>query len=473
VTAAILRRPLDSWLPCTGTICRWAAVGLWLVVASGVLMSVLLWANAGFPAQPLAFAQGIGGVGAVMAVALVYASLGAILAIRVPRNPTGWLLLAIGMVSGLVLPVNLLVLDALQSLRPAPAITLGAAWLLSAMAVPVVVSLLVVVCLIFPTGSLPSPRWRPVATLGTSGASLMGLSAALDPHGLHWYPALPNLLSVPVGLGPLLDAARAAGIGLVVLSLGLAAGSLAHRYRCADEVLRQQLKLIVYAGIVMAAAVVPFLLALHAPMGGPTDTELLLVAAAAGTCLFPVAVGFAISRHQLFGSQAAITRSIVYLPLVAISGGLFVSTVALVQRLFVSTTGTTSDIAIVVATLFAATAMTTVRRAIDGFADRRLRPAPAPPAAVEAPGSGTSERSEGGAAGSAGSPGQGREDHGCERILAQLDRLEARLVELERRTLEPAPASRRRPQGAQDGRPAKRPRDRTAPAAPDPHAVPR
>jgi hypothetical protein len=109
----------------------------------------------------------------------------------------------------------------------------------------------------------------------------------------------------------------------------------------------------------------------------------------------------------------------------------------------VSTTGTTSDIAIVVATLFAATAMTTVRRAIDGFADRRLKAAPVAPGTD----GGRPSRAPGGAslepvAGPAQDPRIGGESESYECLILQLARIEGRLAEVERRTAPPILASR-------------------------------
>ena len=48
------------------------------------------------------------------------------------------------------------------------------------------------------------------------GAALVGLSVGLAPHGLQWYPSLPNPLAAPVALRPLLPVVG--GIGLVVFA---------------------------------------------------------------------------------------------------------------------------------------------------------------------------------------------------------------------------------------------------------------
>jgi hypothetical protein len=64
----------------------------------------------------------------------------------------------------------------------------------------------------------------------------------------------------------------------------------------------------------------------------------------------------------------------VYIPLTAILAGLYAASVSLFQRVFVATTGDTSDAAIVVTTLILASAFTPVRKSLEGLADRYLKP---------------------------------------------------------------------------------------------------
>jgi hypothetical protein len=354
---------------------RWAATAGWLLAAANVVISLLLWGSRGFPELPLVFARGPLGIASLSVLALVFATVGAILASRVQGNAIGWLLLSMGVVVSVLPTVNLRVAEALGVLRPAPSGTVIGAWLASSLAAPLVAGLLILVLLLFPTGHPPSRRWWVAGAVGVGGSLLVALAVALDPRGILWYPALPNPLAPPAALAPFVDALRLVGLGLVLAGLLLGAGSLLVRYRCADCDLQRRLRVVVVAGLVSALTFAPFLANLYG-LDGTADGEVLMTIAIGGAALLAVAVAVGVTRYRLLGAEAIIGRSLVYLPLLALSGGLFVASIALFQRLFISVTGNTSDAAVVIATLVVGATFTTVRRAIDGFAERRFKPRP-------------------------------------------------------------------------------------------------
>jgi hypothetical protein len=404
-------------LLCHPSCHRWIASGAWIGACAVLFTSLMTWGSRGFPDLPLVFARGLPGVLAIAAVALVYATLGAILATRVRGNPIGWMLLSIGVMASLLPVMNLRVADVLQVLRPAPPETILAAWLFSSVAAPTIIALLVVITLVFPTGRPPAGQWWLAGVIAVAGVLLVSLALGLDPKGILWYPSLPNPFALPGSFAPLIDIVRAAGAILLLAGFLISIASLGYRYRCADQERRHQLHLIVIAAALAAIAVTPFLVSLYWMPGSEPQGELLLVIAAAGAVLVPLAIGIAVTRRRLFGTEAIITRSLAYLPLMAVSGGLFVASIALFQRLFVSVTGNRSDIAVVIATLIVGATFTTVRRGIDGFVDRRFKP--------HAPAAGEAGRPAGAAA-SASGPG-GLE---IQALNERLDRVEAQLEEL-------------------------------------------
>ncbi|HEU5423618.1 MAG TPA: hypothetical protein VFU72_08770 [Nitrolancea sp.] len=91
--------------------------------------------------------------------------------------------------------------------------------------------------------------------------------------------------------------------------------------------------------------------------------------------IMPVTVGIAILRYRLWEIDLLISRTLVYLPLTAILGGLYTASISLFQRLFEATTGNSSDAAIVLTTLVVASAFTPVKNALQGAVDGRFKPA--------------------------------------------------------------------------------------------------
>ena len=90
----------------------------------------------------------------------------------------------------------------------------------------------------------------------------------------------------------------------------------------------------------------------------------------------PIAVGFAILRHNLYDIDLIINRTLVYVPLTGIVAGLYSAAVALFQRLFQAFTGESSDGAIVLATLILASLFTPLKNTLQSFVDKRFKEAP-------------------------------------------------------------------------------------------------
>src|SRR5687768_14020541 len=90
------------------------AVAGWLIAFLSVTVSVGVWLSRGAPALPISYAPGPGAIAGISVCALTYATVGGILARRLRGNPIGWLLLLVGVIVGAVLPVALVVDDALS-----------------------------------------------------------------------------------------------------------------------------------------------------------------------------------------------------------------------------------------------------------------------------------------------------------------------------------------------------------------------
>ncbi len=386
----------------------------WTAALVSVVGSLLVWGSRGFEPQPLSFAHGIAGGLAIATGALVFASVGAVLAVRLPRNAIGWLLLVFGIFLGFLPPINLLVGEARQVFRPVPQTTLALAWLYSSFLTPTCWVIAVLVGLLFPNGRPLSRRWWAAGLMGASGAGLMAMMSAVSPDGLLWYPSLPNPLSMSTSLHPIICGGKVVGLALLVGGMGLAVVSSALRYRDGNEETRHQLHWFVLAGVILALTAAPFGAARYAFQASEALGEVLLVVVLAGACLTPLAVAAAIMRYRLFGLEVFIGHTLVYIPLTGILGGLYAASVALFQRLFVSLTGNTSDVAIVISTLILAAVFTPMRKSLEGHVDRRFK----------------SQAGSVLAAGAAVEPGTAHPALADEAIIERLDELEAEVAHL-------------------------------------------
>jgi signal transduction histidine kinase len=248
-------------------------------------------------------------------VPLGVCGVGALVASRHPRNPTGWLFLFAGIVGGLQGVEDQYARFALVT--HAGALPGGAwslwlnSWSLSLIYPCGVIALFF---LLLPDGHLPSPRWRPLVVAAAMVSVVVVVTVALAPgplvpstNGLN-YRAPSN----PVGV----QAFGAAGVtvadnvlyivGLILLLCAAAAPLM--RARKSHGEVRQQLKWIAYA--VVTTAVVNLTLAFfigHLP-SWVYDVPVIVGFGVA----VPLAAAVAIFKYRLYDIDIVISRTIVY-----------------------------------------------------------------------------------------------------------------------------------------------------------------
>src|ERR671915_1050814 len=164
-------------------------------------------------------------------IAVGYSVIGAIIASRLPNHPIGWICCAIGLIAAVDHfggEYSLFALLAQPHPLPGGKAMLwlqGWFWMLF-------VGLIVFLLLLFPTGRLPSSRWRPFAWL----------SVAVISVGVIWSSVISPDVRFDAPPSP---------IQLLVLALGLvAAASVVVGRRRARGVERQQIKWLLYAGAI-------------------------------------------------------------------------------------------------------------------------------------------------------------------------------------------------------------------------------
>jgi hypothetical protein len=300
---------------------------------------------------------------APLAALLAFAVVGGLVASRQPRNPVGWLLLAVA----LCMTVRLVGESyARYALITAPGSLSGglyAAWLQWSW-FGVVAILAIFLPLYFPTGQLLSPRWRPVLWLGIAYLGSAVVSNALQPGPTEWLehvrPARNPVVFLPAAK-PLLDVIGVAGLCLLP-GIGGAIAALVVRFRRSRGIERQQLKWFSYAA---ALAPLPFLVYEVVPGA----FELLL---AVTLPLVPISVGIAILRYRLYEIDWIINRTLVYGLLTAVLGLGYAGAVPALGQLFGGVGERTPSWAVAGATLTVAALFQPARRRIQQAVDRRF-----------------------------------------------------------------------------------------------------
>jgi hypothetical protein len=279
--------------------------------------------------------------------------LGGLIASRRPHNLYGWLWLGFWFGLTLQLLAGVYAVYALMvepGSLPAPRTT---SHMLS-LGGPLALTLAPFLLLLFPTGYLPSHRWRPLAWIAAvSGAVLLTLSL---------FFARPDQVGGAIGV------MTVAVVSVIFAAFVLSALSLVMRYRRASGVERQQLKWFAFAAVLNGAFIVAFPLGLDR-MFGATLWNLFEVAT--WMSLY-VAVGVAILRYRLYDIDILINRALVYGPLTAMLVLVYVGGVIFLQYAFRTLTGQESQIAIVASTLAIAALFNPLRKRVQAFVDRRF-----------------------------------------------------------------------------------------------------
>jgi len=222
--------------------------------------------------------------------------------------------------------------------------------------------------LLFPAGSLPSRRWRPVAWAAGAGVAGWVLGNVFAPTIITADSPVPNPVGVTGAPGRIFPAM--AGVGTVLLAAtGLAAVlSLVFRYRRAQAAERAQLRWLVYAGALIVVAFLAETLAEKVVGPGEAATNLQNALGSGAAALIPVAIGIAVLRYRLYDIDRIISRTVAY----AIVTGLLVGVYAGLVLLATHVLKVHGPVAVAVATLAAAALFTPVRRWVQSRVDRRF-----------------------------------------------------------------------------------------------------
>ena len=252
--------------------------------------------------------------------AIYYATLG-VLIVRRAGNAIGWLLLGEGLVlatAGFTNAYAIAGIKATSRLPGAELVGLFAEWLFV-----FVIGGFIVTFLLFPDGRLPSRRWRPAGWLGiaVAGLSLAGLAVhprlveLPSPGGIS--VRFPNPLGV-TSLGPVWSTVLVGtldGFGAIALPwFAAAAAALVVRFRAGGREVREQIKWLAFAMVLMLVAqgVGSIGTAIFGTDDNPVTAVGWAVSPVVALAGMPAVVTLAILKYRLYQIDVILNKTVKY-----------------------------------------------------------------------------------------------------------------------------------------------------------------
>jgi two-component system NarL family sensor kinase len=295
------------------------AVGTALMLA-GLVLALLVEragvSGTGFPQLGTVIVRLVSGVCMLPLAALMLA--------RVPRNPISWILSAAAFggaagVFGLEYATYSHFVHGLPAGR-------WAGWVGEWISAPGLM-LASVALLLFPTGRVPSRRWRPLLWCGVAGALLVTLNGALgvgEDLSFQGNPLLADATARSVG-DPL-------GLGWLLLLIATIGGvvALVRRSRSAEGEVREQVRLLGWAAMLVALGLLACSLAsLVTPLAFDFGAAAFVVSLA----VLAATMAVAILRYRLYGLDVFVDRALVLTGVSWVLGGAYIAAVVAASRL--------------------------------------------------------------------------------------------------------------------------------------------
>jgi hypothetical protein len=303
----------------------------------------------------------------LLAVVVPESAVGALLAARRPRNPIGWLLLTL-----LLLTANpaseYVTLDYRVHHGAHPAGWLAILLLGSFPLIPLLDSLVV---WLFPDGQLPTGRWRGVSAALIAVGVLLAVVTTMAPgvsavasHHVH-IDASGNLYPVSPVWTIAGNVTAIAAIGSLLVWLAVQVP----RYRRSSDERRHQLKWLysgasVYICVLVASLVGPSAAGQSFASDGPVINDVIEL----GSTVLAVCIGVAVLKYHLYDIDRIVSRVISYAIITAVLAGVFSGLVVLTTEVLPFRT----PVAVAVSTLAAAALFNPLRRRVQHAVDRRF-----------------------------------------------------------------------------------------------------
>lgn len=342
----------------------WLAWFTWVLYVIIAIVTLLLqfkddpssWLNALFDALTL----------------LAFATVGSLIASRRPENPIGWLfcistlLWALG---SLLQEYTTYALITVPGSLPAGALMGIIGHWIGGIGFFLMLTFLL---LLFPSGHLPSPRWRFLAWLIVVLLVVYSITFLLSPYPYANSAIDPRLTTVhnPMGIWVANDLFDQLGGDIPLLLFPTVIACIVAvflRYRRARGMERQQLKWFTYGLAMSILMLIIILITIFTlPSGGPGALFYLAV-----VCI-PISAGIAMLRYRLYDIDVLIHRTLVYGLLTASLLVVYLGLVFGGQYLLASLFGPNNAVVLVVSTLIVAALFQPLRRRVQQLVDRRF-----------------------------------------------------------------------------------------------------
>jgi signal transduction histidine kinase len=340
----------------------WLARGWWVLTMGLLVVTLALGSLSHGETQPDWFSTV-----ALLIGTTTFATVGALIASRLPRNPIGWLFS--GIAFGVILVgfrENYVVYALFAEPGSLPGTTL-VAWLGSWIPLLAITSI-PFVFLLFPDGRPPSKRWRVVGWIALGAMGFLVLGNILVPGPLGGFDQERIRVANPTGIQGLRSLANglitAGAFGVVVAGVASVI-ALVLRFRRSRGEERQQLRWLAY--VAAAAAAVP-LIGIASSLAGvdlgnvvfPAFFLLLLIG-------IPVASAIAILKYRVLDLDIVIKKTVVFGTVVVLITAVYLAVVVLLGPRVGSGR---SDVASLAATIIVVLAFQPVSRWARRLADR-------------------------------------------------------------------------------------------------------
>jgi len=280
--------------------------------------------------------------------------LGVVILNKRPRNAVGWVFIVAGAALALVTFGQVYALHALRADPGSLPAGRVLAWV-SNILWPIPLAALILLFLLFPTGHLPSPRWRPVLWLVMVILLVLSIGALILATAGWSQP----FAGIDVAAGSVSTIAKTVIVIAVlaeIVALLLSVASLVVRFRRSTGEERLQLKWFVSAAAIAAVAFI---------VGIFTDAPVVSVVISISLVFLYVAIGIAMLKHNLYDIDLIINKTITYGAIAAFITAIYVIVVVVIGAFI----GVTEGVSLI-ATAVVAVAFQPIRRRAQQIANR-------------------------------------------------------------------------------------------------------